>query len=362
MTEGVGIEIGNGRIKIAAGAGGCLRARAYPVAARAGAPRGSDIAEAFPAALAAFAAETGVDCGGAPAVVAFSSQFAYPSFQSALVETVAMLRRNGLGGARLAGADRLYDLATGEALAERPEGALWFAAARMAGIRALARSQGAFTLAIDCGTTSTEIVPLAASAADWPNEGRLTDGRLVWIGLLETPIDYVAREAAGYAVVPRVARMAAVTGYLGLAGPAVAATAAERATLAAELAQGVGLDAFILADDEIERIARSLRESAVGQIAAAALRVLARMGGTDRPSAAVLGIGKAALATPALAACGIRDPVDLEAAIGVPPNFGAVAGLALLAADRGVDEPYAGDQTRAGDRHRLLAGRRRARV
>ncbi len=356
---GVGIEIGNSRIKLAAQTASGLRARAYPVPFRDGPPRGSDIADGFAAAIADFSAETGAALRDVPAVVAFTSQFAYPTFQAALVETVALARRF-VPDARLAGAEGLYALDAAERLADRPDGALQFAAARMAGIRAIAARAGTFALAVDCGTTSTEIVPVAGEAGDWPNEGRLVDGRLVWIGLLETPIDYVAREAAGYAVVPRVARMAAVTGYLGLAGPAIAPTAADRASLAAELAQGVGLDPAILAGDEIERIARALREAAIAQIAQAVTRVLRRTGSGGAGPVAVLGIGKFGLAIPALAACGLRDVTDVEAAAGVPPNFGAAAGLALLAAGRRVDLAYARDGGSPHSSSRPVSGPRGA--
>jgi hypothetical protein len=363
-----GIEIGNSRIKIVAGKPGELRAIAYPVPVRGGPPRGTEIAEAFVAAIGRYRQETGCDLGTEPVVIAMTHQFAFATFRVALRDTVALLRQH-LPQARLASASGPCTLGEAAALAETHDGPVQFAAARTPGIRALATlTTRPVDLAVDCGSTSTEIVAIAAGrrggrlypadlgsaalvrsadpcanaptgarADDLDNQSRLIDGRLTWIGLFETPLDYVAREAAGYTVVPRVARMAAVTGYLRLAGPAHAPILpADRVAIAAELAQGVGLDPEILGPDELARIAQALHEQAISAIAGSIGRVLRREFDTDREglTAGILGIGKAALALPALAAVGLTDVLDLETAAGVPPNFGAAAGLAFLAGTR----------------------------
>lgn len=338
----LGVEIGNSRIKLVAWTAAGLRARAFPVPLRGGPPRGQDIADGLVAALADFAVDAGIVPAEIPAAVTFSSQFAYPTFRDALVETARLLRRC-LPSSRLAAADGLCDLAEAEEAALDPGGPLRFAAARTLGIRALAERFGPVDLAIDSGSTSTEIVPLGGPGLpEAANEARLTDGRLVWVGLIETPLDYVARTAAGYTVVPRSGRMAAVCGLLGLAGPFGMPMIGDRPALETEIAQSVGLDAEILDPDEIARLAWAFYDAAILRIAASIGRVARRelgfggSGTAPAPRAGVLGLGKNALAVPALRHCGIETFVDLEGEAGVPPNFGTAAGLAFLAAPQAV--------------------------
>ena len=368
--DSLGVEIGNSRIKLVALTSEGVRARSYQVRLRGHVPRGADIADGFVTAIQGFASETGIDLACVPAAVAFSSQFAYPTFREALHDTVRLLQHY-LPQARLAAADALVTLDEAGAEVGAPGGPLRFAAARPLAIAALAARFGPVDLAVDAGTTSTEIVPLSLRGALQPtNEARLTDGRLVWLGLVETPLDFVARTAAGYTVLPRVGRMAAVSGLLGLAGPFGMPFVADREALEAEIAQSVGLDAEILDADEIARIAYAFYAAAIIRIASSIARVISReiggqgarfVAGVTAPSelgihtghdpgcgdvplrAGVLGLGKNALAVPALRACSIEDFVDLEGEAGVPPNFGAAAGLAFLATDPGVDLAYAAD-------------------
>ncbi|MBI6545571.1 MAG: hypothetical protein HY692_02180 [Cyanobacteria bacterium NC_groundwater_1444_Ag_S-0.65um_54_12] len=338
MAEGLGIELENARVKLLAVGSSGMRSLVHPLPFRPVGDRQMDVAEGFAAALAEFTSLTGILPRQVPVVVAASHHFAYPAFRIAHEHLLTLLAEH-LPNAFLAASDGLWSLAQ----AKTGAGYLPFVLARTLGIELATVLHGALTLALDVGSTSTEIVPLlrgqlayaktepeSSDLSERNSRARLQDGRLLWIGSLETPLEYLAPVAAGYRMVPRKGRMAAVTGLLA-DDPWLAALLPDREHLRLEVAQAVGLDTELLGD-AVYDIAHALREKAIETIAIAIRQVMARELPAGCQRAAIMGLGKNELAAPALARCGIRQLVDIEAAAGVPLNLGATYGLALAAA------------------------------
>ncbi len=352
-SAGLGIEIENAWIKCVLTRSAGTRARQYSLAFVSSGDRRGDLAVGVGEALARFEREVGIPLARVPTAVAASCHFAFPTFGQAHDAVLRVLDRH-LPGALLAAADGLYPLDRVPAAG----GYLRFVLGRTVGIRAVAEGFSNAQIAVDCGSTSTEVVRLAAAAVpghqsdpDRDSRERLHDGRLTWIGAFDTPLDYVAKSACGYPLVPRMARMrsiwaiaepaagparascgppsdgpASVSGTRGLAVATLELLGAEAARR--ELAQAVGLDAEVLGDD-VQHLADELRCAAIATLRESFLRVIGS-GETPR-EAAVMGWGAHLLAEPALLALGVKRIADVEEIAGVPPNFGAALGLALAA-------------------------------
>jgi uncharacterized hydantoinase/oxoprolinase family protein len=313
----IGIELENAKVKIFALDN--YQARTYPFAYTPIADRSHEIEAGFKQAIAQFERESGLALDQHPVVIASSAQFAYPSFRQAQVHLIH-IAETYIPHARLAGLKAFYSLK--EALIVDP---LELAAARVVGIKfaACALAPEA-VLAIDVGTTSTELVPLKGPLSD--NLSRLREGLLLWLGAVHTPLDYVAPEVCGYPVVPRIGRMAAVLGLLGLSNEDLWS---QRGELELEIAQSVGLDREILGP-KIRDLALDFHRVALTRLGSAIQRIRIRFGIPPGP-VAVMGIGKQALAIPALHRLGLFSIIDVEEEAGIPSNFGAAYGLALAA-------------------------------
>ncbi|MBA3260567.1 MAG: hypothetical protein H0T68_14015 [Gemmatimonadales bacterium] len=145
-------------------------------------------------------------------------------------------------------------------------------------------------LLVDIGTTSTDIIPIAAgemAAAGRTDPERLASGELVYTGALRTPCEAVAGEvpvggvpcavsAEGFALMGDVYLW---TGRLAPEDYTVVAPDGRPATreFAGErLARLVCADREMLTDEAIGGIARALTEAQIGTVAAAIARVYAR--------------------------------------------------------------------------------------
>ncbi|MEB3236129.1 MAG: hypothetical protein VKO64_00700 [Candidatus Sericytochromatia bacterium] len=204
-----------------------------------------------------------------------------------------------------------------------------FAVPRAPGLRALA---GAIP-----GAEDSAVVDLGASSAEWVSPGpateasgaaleRLRDGRLSWIGLLDTPVDAVLGRFRRWPVVPRHARIRAATRWLGLS-PLPKPSLAERRDLAVELAAALALDppamlrAFPGLSDPFASLAHAIVRGAVRKLVRA-WRPLGHSGDVVW----VCGLGGMALARPALSVLNRRCGGDLERSLGLPPGHGVAAG------------------------------------
>lgn len=203
---------------------------------------------------------------------------------------------------------------------------------------ALPRAPGLVALARECpGQSASAIVDLGASSAEWvrigkagagagPALARLRDGSLMWIGLLDTPVDAVLRRFRGWPVVPRHARIRAASRWLALP-PLPRPGVAERRELAVELAAALALDpegmlrAFPGLHDPMGSLARAVVRGALGRLVRA-WRPL----GCPGDEVWICGLGGEGLARPALRALGRPCAGDLEAALGLPPGYGVAAG------------------------------------
>ena len=160
----------------------------------------------------------------------------------------------------------------------------WAATARFVG------RQVADCLLVDIGTTSTDIIPIAAgdpSVIGWTDPERLLSGELVYTGALRTPVEAVASSVPLWGgLCPLAAEGFALIGdaYLWLGTleardysvlppdgrPATREFAGER------LARAVCADAEMLDEGAVGAIARALAEAQVSAVAAAIRRVGAR--------------------------------------------------------------------------------------
>lgn len=329
----LGLEIENSWIKAVSLGPQGAQARLYELGTASAGDRSSEVEEGLLGVLARLKGDLGVDPSRASVAVAASCHFAFGSFRLAHQTLIAALGGH-LPHARLAGIDRLYSLPEAAACPSP----LRFVLSRSLGIRALARACGRFDLVVDCGTTSTEAVRCGDDASAEPDAfslARLKDGRLTWIGAVLTPLDFVVGSAAGWPLVPRMARMGAVTALCMPESALMDGVSARR-----EVAQAVGLDEEILGA-AVHDIAREVRHAAITRLASNLGEVIG-----DRPVAGevgIMGVGSEFLVRPALAACGLERATDLEALAGVPPNFGAALGLALAARAPEASAPPRGD-------------------
>jgi (4-(4-[2-(gamma-L-glutamylamino)ethyl]phenoxymethyl)furan-2-yl)methanamine synthase len=174
--------------------------------------------------------------------------------------------------------------------AEARERPLEVAAANWAATARFVGQQVADCLLVDIGTTSTDIIPIAAgepAVLGWTDPERLLSGELVYTGALRTPVEAVARAVPLWGgLCPLAPERFALIGdaYLWLgtldAGdysvsppdgrPSTREFAGER------LARAVCADAEMLDEEAVGTIARALAEAQVSLVADGMRRVHAR--------------------------------------------------------------------------------------
>lgn len=358
MARTLGIDLGNSKVKYVALelAGDRPTARfatyALPYTAEQMPDRSTDFEAGLVTTSSAFMAATGLQAGDFDQVVVATSHFySYPTFRQALHHTARLTAAVWGDAVRLIGADgRLYT--TSEALDRTGTEVLRFAATKFWGSAYLASKLIERGLSVDVGTTSTDAIAIVDGAIDPSshhdpdrfNLGRLESQRLMWYGMTATPLDYAARRASAgersYYLYPRMAQTECLTRILDLVPEELARQHAyfgrypSREEALFELAQAFGLDREILSDRDLVDLASNLHRQLIARVAEGVARVIAQAGLGHPASiqAAVMGLGKDALARQALLACGVKHDriVDVESVIG--PDLVAVStayGVAL---------------------------------
>jgi (4-(4-[2-(gamma-L-glutamylamino)ethyl]phenoxymethyl)furan-2-yl)methanamine synthase len=213
----------------------------------------------------------------------------------------------------------------------------WAATARFVG------RQVADCLLMDIGTTSTDIIPVAAgepAVLGWTDPERLLSGELVYTGALRTPVEAVARVVPLWGgLCPLAAEGFALIGdaYLWLGTldardystsppdgrPPTREFAGER------LARAVCADAEMLDEEAVGTIARALAEAQVSMVADAIRRVHARH--PRLAIAVVTGLGDF-IAAEAASRAGLQV-MPLADRIGGAARTAAAAAVAWLLAD-----------------------------
>jgi (4-(4-[2-(gamma-L-glutamylamino)ethyl]phenoxymethyl)furan-2-yl)methanamine synthase len=213
----------------------------------------------------------------------------------------------------------------------------WAATARFVG------RQVADCLLMDIGTTSTDIIPIAAgepAVLGWTDPERLLSGELVYTGALRTPVEAVARVVPLWGgLCPLAAEGFALIGdaYLWLGTldardystsppdgrPPTREFAGER------LARAVCADAEMLDEEAVGTIARALAEAQVSMLAHAIRRVHARH--PRLAIAVVTGLGDF-IAAEAASRAGLQV-MPLADRIGGAARTAAAAAVAWLLAD-----------------------------
>ncbi|MNX74581.1 hypothetical protein D3C86_1060260 [compost metagenome] len=249
-----------------------------------------------------------------------------------------------------------------EAIAMQGREVLRFAATKFWGSAYLASKLVHNGLSVDVGTTSTDVIAILDGAIerasqadpDGYNLSRLETQRLMWYGMTATPLDYVTKQASAggraYPLYPRMGATECLTRILDLVPAELAATHAyfgrypSREAAFSDLAQAFGLDRELLREAELVSLADNLHRQLIARIAEGIARVAAQagLGHPKELDAAVMGLGKDALARPALLACGVpHDRIrDLEDVLG--PELSAVStayGAALKGLESLTDTP-----------------------
>lgn len=351
MTRTLGIDLGNAKVKyvLLEADGDKPRARwaSYPLPySEALLPdRGLDFEAGLMATAGAFLGESGLTVRHLDRVVLVTSHFySYPSFSQALHHTARMAQALFGDRAFLVGADgALYD--ADQAIERAGCEVLRFAATKFWGSAYLASKLVKHGLSVDVGTTSTDVIairdgaiePAAQADPDAYNLSRLETQRLMWYGMTATPLDYVARQAStdgrSYPLYPRMGATECLTRILELVPADLATRHAyfgrypNRDAALSDLAQAFGLDRELLSEAELVDLAGNLHRQLIARVAEGIARVATQAGlGNPRGvEAAIMGLGKEALARPALLACGVpHDRIrDLEDVLG--PELSAVS-------------------------------------
>ena len=352
----LGVDLGNGKVKFASltETEGKLSPRWASHALPYTADRQSDFEIGLMTALAAFSA---IDPGPYDRIIISTSHFySYPSFQEALQHTADLVAALWGPTSFLISVDGKLHVPARARLFKGRE-VLRFAATKFWGSAYLASRIVPHGLCVDVGTTSTDanaivdgmIEPSSQIDPDGFNLQRLETQRLMWYGMTSTPLDYIAKQAStgesAYFLYPRQARTACLSRILDLVPEAIAVSHAyfghypSREEAFTELAQAFGLDTALLPESELIALANHLHRQLIARVAEGLEKVMAhaRLGEPQYLEAVVTGIGKEALAIPALLACGVRRSriVDLESVLG--PELSAASsayGLAL----RGLDD------------------------
>lgn len=264
----------------------------------------------------------------AVAVVVTSAGYAYPSFREGVAHAAALLGQL-LPGTRVFFLSATLEAVAAEDAARSPAVAGPITFSNPNGAALLARRLGALGpegrgLVLDTGgqTTGTVVIdgdrvdPAALADPARHVEHRLDHGKLVWIGVETTPLEYLAHEieAAGRwrVVIPRGVTFTNVAALLGLLPPDRARKLSlfgrlpgrERALRA--LADAVNLDAELALEEELLALATRFHERAIERLAAGLSRAVASAPPAARTRAAVFGLGARALASPALLRAGLQ--------------------------------------------------------
>lgn len=358
MKRSLGIDLGNSKVKYVAlelsGDRTIARHASYalPYSPELMPDRSTDFEAGLVTTSAAFLGGLGLQAGDFDQVVVATSHFySYPSFRTALHHTARLTQTLWGDRVRLIGADgRLYT--TAEALELTTTEVVRFAATKFWGSAYLASKLIGRGLSVDVGTTSTDAIaivdgqiePASRRDPDRFNLDRLETQRLMWFGMTATPLDYAARRATvgdrSYYLYPRMAQTECLTRILDLVPEDLAQCHAylgrypSRDEALFELAQAFGLDRELLSDDDLVGFAGNLYRQLIARVAEGLAHVIlqAGLGQPKSIQAAVMGLGKDALARPALLACGVPHDriVDVESMIG--PELAAVStayGVAL---------------------------------
>lgn len=344
MSRTLGIDLGNSKVKyVALELAGDRPAARYATYALPFSPelmpdRSTDFEAGLVMTSAAFLAEVGLQAGAFDRVVVATSHFySYPTFRSALHHTARLCQSIWGDAVRLIGSDgQLYT--TAEALDRKGPEVVRFAATKFWGSAYLASKLIRDGLSVDVGTTSTDAIaivdgqidPASRHDPDRFNLGRLESQRLMWYGMTATPLDYAARRASvgdrSYYLYPRMAQTECVTRILDLVPEELALRHAyfgrypSREEAFFELAQAFGLDRELLSDQDLVDLAGNLHRQLIARVAEGVARVMAQagLGHPGSIQAAVMGLGKDALARQALLACGVKHDriVDVESVMG----------------------------------------------
>lgn len=335
----LGVDLGNSKVKFVSlkHQAGKLEAcwGSYPLPFTA--DRRSDFEAGLLATASTFAAEHGLERLPDQVVVSTSHFYSYPSFREALHHTADLVAALWEESALLIAADgKLWSPKDAMGLDGRQ--VLRFAATKFWGSAYLASKLIRHGLSVDVGTTSTDAIaihdgqiePTAAEDPDGFNLARLETQRLMWYGMTATPLDYAARQATvgdhTYFLYPRQASTECLTRILDLVSPELAKQHAyfgrypSRDEALTDLAQAFGLDRELLSETELLNLAANLHRQLIARVAEGLERVIAhaRLGEPRAIEAVVMGLGKEALAIPALLACGIpRSKIhDVETCLG----------------------------------------------
>jgi probable H4MPT-linked C1 transfer pathway protein len=223
---------------------------------------------------------------------------------------------------------------------ERPlevAAANWAATARFVG-RVVADC-----LLVDIGTTSSDIIPIAAgepAVVGWTDPERLLSGELVYTGALRTPVEAVARVVPLWGgLCPLAAEGFALIGdaYLWLGTLATQDYSVSspdgrpptREFAGERLARAVCADAEMLDEEAVGTIARALAEAQVSMVADAIRRVLVRH--PRLGTAVVTGLGDF-IAAEAASRAGL-EVMPLADRIGAAARTAPAAAVAWLLAD-----------------------------
>lgn len=280
------------------------------------------------------------------AVVTSSHFGSYPTFEAAHQHTVAVLRRE-LPQASLMSIDGT-DYSLDKAAKITGKDCARFAGTKFWGTAYLASKLVPDGLSLDTGTTSTDIIPLVGGEVDPEGKEdptsfhlrRMASGRLCWIGMTATPLDYISPTIetpfGQYTLFPRLGYSEAIAALFEWVPPELAKLHAygglypTKEQAAFYLAQAVGGDRLLLNPEEIEAIARALHGKMIERISASIVRV-----GVTGKRAVVSGIGRM-LAREALERAGFSDIVDLDERLGHDhlASASSAYGLALFAAEK----------------------------
>jgi probable H4MPT-linked C1 transfer pathway protein len=223
---------------------------------------------------------------------------------------------------------------------ERPleiAAANWAATARFVGRRV------ADCLLVDIGTTSTDIIPIAAgepAVAGWTDPERLLSGELVYTGALRTPVEAVTRTVPLWGgLCPLAPEGFALIGdaYLWLGTLAARDYSVSppdgrpptREFAGERLARAVCADAEMLDEEAVGAIARALAEAQVSMVADALRRVHSRH--PRLGTAVVAGLGDFIAAEAARRA--ELDVIPLADLIGEAARTAPAAAVAWLLAE-----------------------------
>lgn len=349
----LGIDFGNGKIKLCALFLSPRRVvwKSYPL------DRNQGYLKAVAQALEAFWASLGHDARAVvSAMVSTSQSFSYPNFQAAHQEALAIFKQYLPQASFVSMDGNVYSLREAQAFSGRD--CARFAGTKSLGTAYLASKIHQNALSLDTGTTSTDIVPILDGVVDPASRQdpagfhfKRFSARLTWVGLTATPLDYLCREldinGQCLALIPRIGFTEAVASLLELVPPELAKVHAyggvfptrERAFF--QLAQAFGGDRLLMPETLLLECAEALHQCMIRRVAEAIRKVLAEVGPLE--NAVVSGLGREAIAYPALLQAGFRPENIKDLACELSQDHLASAssayGMALLAAEHHLGKP-----------------------